>query len=156
MYEARKSGYRVEVIEQGFWNRDSQIVYQSQTLMQICPLAQGQGNPVRLSSQFDWDSQTEILTDEAGRSQPIDWRNAEAILQQTLTQAGFRSLDPLELRGMVRMIGWQGRDPGSAVAAVTIVREDYDGKYEFDRTRPITKWIAPAEIPPCSNPASQN
>lgn len=151
LYEAKRSGYRMEMIAQGFWNRDSQQVYKSYRLIQFCPIAPQQGQSLRLTLRYSDELQTSVLGDDVGLMplQIWDWRTSATVLRQALLQAGFNPIDTAELEETVRIL-----ESGEAVlegqsSVMRVIRATSDSKYSFDHTRPMKKWIEPSELPTC-------
>jgi hypothetical protein len=152
-YLAPKSGYRVDLILQGMWDSDAEMVTESYKLAQICPLKPNHGRPVQFSIDNPRERGIGFFQKETAKAPTQEWdfRSSSVILRETLAQSGFRVLDNVETTQMAEVLssGWGAR---ADLKAITVIKETSNSKYPFDQTKPHRQWIALSELPPCKQP----
>ncbi|MFM7426810.1 MAG: hypothetical protein ACKO7W_17735, partial [Elainella sp.] len=97
-YAANRSGYRMQIITQGVRETDQDFVLQKFVRIQICPLRAGQGRPVRLRLASDLDRSTFTINSDGLVIDDQALTNQTTTLYQALRLAGYKTLDPAEIR----------------------------------------------------------
>jgi hypothetical protein len=152
-YQATRSGYQLQLIFQGVWDSDSDMLLESQRLVQICPLKQGKGRPLRfqISTQNPKQgSYAATLTPEDSSLPPRSWSNdaARGALGQLLQQAGYGAVNVNELAETVGVLDYKGRMDQSQSKHLTLVNSSWE-RHSFNRNSPQSNWIPSSELPPC-------
>jgi hypothetical protein len=150
-YLAPKSGYRLDLILQGIWDPDSETVKESYKRAQICPLKLNQGRSIRFILDSERDRWVVFFQKESVGSpvQEWDFRSSPIILRQTLSQSGFSSIDSTENAQMAEILS-SGFGARADLKAITVIKEESNDNYPFNRAKLHFQWIQPSELPPCS------
>lgn len=154
-YQAPKSGYQIELLSQGFVKQGNDLSDNAFAIIQICPLAQNHGRPLRFCLLSEPDRWLQMLSSNLDLpQQDWNWRTSLKLFRQELLMAGYSELDTAEVSGSVKVIGSalsgsKGVILEGQIESVKVVNTIIYCDYKFDRNQPVIQWIKSEDLEPC-------
>jgi hypothetical protein len=153
-YEAKESGYRIQLISQGYVNSGDDLANSAFALVQICALPGFMGRPFRIEMTALPNEWISLECQELGLP-PTDWKRPEQLFLALLSRAGYQGPVSEEVKGSVRVIasalsGPKGVILKSQIESLGVLRADIEYGYKVMKDQPPKKWINGSELDECN------
>ena len=154
-YEAARSGYRIQMLYEGFVEQGHDIARSAFAIVQFCPTGNSNAIFLRMTITAAPDQWIRMECRDLGLL-GVEWnsKTSEGLLRSLLSSAGYRTLDPAELLGGVKVIesslsGPKGVVLRGQIESLRVLRADIEYGYDVAKDTPPGEWIEPSEVKGC-------
>ncbi|HLF15548.1 MAG TPA: hypothetical protein VI932_11735 [Bacteroidota bacterium] len=154
-YEAARSGYRIQMLSEGYVEQGHDIARSAFAIVQFCPTRNSNAIFLRMTLTAAPDQSIRMACRDLGlQGVEWNWKTSEGLLRGLLSSAGYRTLDPAELLGSVKVIesslsGPKGVVLRGQIESLRVLRADIEFGYDVAKDKPPGEWIEPSEVMGC-------
>ncbi len=159
-YEAKKSGYRIRLLSQGYNRPEYDTSESSFVRVKFCPVKplqvqEFQISIVELPETPNLDNRVYIRSNKPYLSKTEwSWKTSEDLLIDLLHRAGYKNLIPEEIKGSIKVIenslsGTKGFVLKGQIDSLNVLETRIEYNYPVFKEQPPEEWIKPTELPSC-------
>lgn len=156
-YEAVQSGYRVQVLSQGYVEPGHDLANSAFAIVHFCPIRSADGGVLRINVTARPDEWI-TLDCEAFEvmSRDFNGRTSEELLTELLSGSGYRNLVPDEIGATAIVImnslsGPKGVILEGQIESLRVLQTGSTYGYAVEKDQAPRTWIDSSEVPTCDH-----
>ena len=154
-YEATQSGYRIQVISQGYVEPGDDLANAAFARVRFCPVKNTDGSMFLTDLTLKPREWIHLNCEVFGDSfKDLNWKTSERLLTDILSRAGYQNLVTEEVQRTAKVImnslsGPKGVILEGQIKSLKVVHTDIQYGYKVLKDQAPNTWIEPAEVPAC-------